>query len=182
MPSKIPSLHCPVYMQALLDPAISLLEQVNELPMTTSLCEIHSNEILMLKAKKVTSIIHEVYPTESEHLGYFCDNDTFSFEGNTTVHCQTLLKERKRKIVAVARMAGIDLQYEHNLYDAKIRQNVEPAFKADWFEVPTNFYQNGPPMIHMPVEVIRIVRGNKQLELGKDHETDFQLKLDDMTN
>lgn len=182
MPSNIPTLHCPVYMQVLLDPAKNLLECVNELPMTTSLCEIHANENLMLKAKKVTSIIHEVYPTESEHLGFYCDNDTFSFEGTTTTYCQTLLKRQKKRLESVARVAGMDLQYEHNLYDAKIRQSVESSFTADWFEVATSFYVHGPPMIHMPVDMIHLVRSKKTLELEKDHESEYRLKLDDMTN
>ena len=175
-------LHCPVYMQVLLDPARDLLDYVTELPMTTPLCEIHANETLMTKAKKVTTVIHEVYLTESEHLGYFCDNDTFSFEGTTTVHCQTLLKKQKKKILKVARVAGMELQYEHNCYDAQIRQTVEPSFTADWFEVQTSFYQNGPPLIHMPVDIIQTVKGKRTLELEKNDETEYHLKLDDMTN
>ena len=182
MPTSIPSLHCPVYMQVLLDPSKALLDYINDLPMSTSLCEIHANEILMLKAEKVTTIIHEVYPTESEHLGFYCDNDTFSFEGTTTVHCQTLLKKQQKKIKAVARIAGMELQYEHNLYDTRIKQNVEPNFSADWFEIPTSFYQDGPPLVHMPVDVIHSVRGSRQIELRKEHENEYQLTLDDMTN
>ena len=185
MPAKIPSLHCPVYMQTLLDPTIALLECVNELPMTTSLCQIHSNEKLMLKAQKLTAIIHEIYPTESDRPGFYVDNDNFSFEGTSTLLTQRKIKALKTKILAVARHAGVELQYEHNLYDRKIKQNVEPSFTADWFEVSTKFYENGPPLIHMPVDIIQTVAANTLLELNSADpeltEDTFQLRFDDMT-
>ena len=185
MPTKIPSLHCPVYMQVLLDPTMNLLACVNELPMTTTLCELHSNENLMLKAQKLTSIIHEIYPTESDRPGYYVDNDNFSFEGTSTLATQKIIKEQKKKILAVARHAGIELQYEHNLYDAKIKQNVEPNFTADWFEISSKFYEHGPPLIHMPIDIIQTVTANRLLELDVDPETTeetFKLRFDDMTN
>ena len=183
MPSNIPALHCPVYMQALLDPVKTLLEAVNELPMTTSLCEIHSNENLMLKAEKVTSIIHEIYPTESERPGYYVDNDQFSFEGTNTTETQKQLKAQKGKILQVARVAGFELQYEHNLYDAKIKHVVEPNFNANWFEISSRFYENGPPLIHMPTDIIHSVRSNKvlQLDYSLEQADEYQLQLDDMT-
>ena len=185
MPARIPSLHCPVYMQTLLDPTISLLEHVNELPMTTSLCQLHSNETLMLKAQKLTAIIHEIYPTESDRPGFYVDNDNFSFEGTSTLLTQKKIKDLRTKILAVARHAGVELQYEHNLYDRKIKQNVEPSFTADWFEVHTKFYEHGPPLIHMPVDIIQTVAANRVLELDEDPEEaeeTFQLRFDDMTN
>ena len=183
MPGNIPALHCPIYMQALLDPTIALLEHIADLPMTSSLCEIHSDEILMLKAEKVTSIIHEVYPTESDRLGYYVDNDQFSFEGTNTTKTQKQLKEQKGKILQVARVAGFDLQYEHNLYDAKIKHVVEPNFNANWFQIAARFYEHGPPLIHMPTDIIHSVRSNKvlQLDYSLEQEKEYQLQLDDMT-
>ena len=183
MPGNIPALHCPIYMQALLDPTMSLLDCINELPMTTSLCEMHSNETLMLKAEKVTSIIHEIYPTESDRLGYYVDNDQFSFEGTNTTKTQKLLKNQKGKILQVARVAGFDLQYEHNLYDAKIKHTVEPNFTANWFEIASKYYEHGPPLIHMPTDIIHSVRSNKtlQLDYSIEQEQSYQLQLEDMT-
>ena len=182
---NIPALHCPVYMQALVDPVRSLLNYINELPMTTPLCDIHADEMLMLKAEKVTAIIHETYPTESDRLGYYVDNDQFSFEGTNTMHTQKILKEQKKQILAVARIAGMELQYEHNLYDTKIKQNVEPNFTADWFEVATRFYESGPPVIHMPTDIIQTVAANRVLDLvspdPEAQENAYQLRFEDMT-
>lgn len=181
MPQNIPALHCPVYMQVLADPAKDLLSYISDLPMTTQLCNIHADKTLMSKAVKVTTVIHEVYPTESDQLGYYVDNDHFSFEGTSTIRTQSLLKEQKKKILSVARVAGMELQYEHNLYDAKIQQRIDPPFSANWFETPARFYEAGPPLLHMPLDIIQIVEGNRTLALEEKHEKHYQLTIADMT-
>ena len=168
-----------MYMVVLRDPVNKLLNYVSNQPVTTPLCGMHSDGELMLLAKRITTIIHEMYPTESDQVGMYCDSEHFSFEGKNTLTTQKYLKETKEKIKAVLRKAGADLHYEHRHYDDMIRNAVDLPFSANWFEVSEKFYEDGPPMIHMPVHIMGHVLNSSTVELEPEHEEVFSLRIED---
>ena len=166
-----------MYMHMMKDPVNELLCWVSEMHATMPLCAMHSNEEFMTLAVKVTKIIHEIYPTEDDNLGYYVDNDHFSFEGKSTLTTHRRVKETHEKIVKNARKAGEFLQNEHRIYDCLIRESVEQPFSATWFEASKKLYECGPCIINMPADLIGAVLAKTMFTLDDEHETLFDLKI-----
>ena len=177
LPEYMPALHVPMYMVLLKDPVQKLLNYINQQPVTLPLCGVHGDETLMSLGAKVTRILHEVYPTESETLGMFVDNGKFSFDTNT-LGKKKEAKIAKNRLRSLARVTGFDLHYEHNSFDAMVKQAVDKPFQADWFETPQRDYELGPLLIHMPTTIMSHVIANKTFVLEKEHEKIFGLNID----
>ena len=166
-------------MQVMRDPVRQFLSYLSQIPMTAPLCMIHSDEQFVKHAEKVTKIIHEIYPTESENLGYYVDNDNFSLEGKNALDTVKQLKESREKLTAVARRAGFDLQYEHKSYDNMMKDIVDLPFSANWIDTPVKFYEHGPSLIFMPTEIMGHVLAQTTFRLEPEHEELFQLKIEE---
>ena len=179
MPDHIPSLHVPTYMHVLRDPIKNLLNYMDKLHMITPLCGVHGDEKLMKLAEKVTTIIHDIYITDSERLGYQVDQDSFSLRGQHTLGTKRASTALKQKFKNLIRRHGRILHNEHKLFDDIIREVVQPKFSAFWFETSERLFENGPLVIQMPTVIIGHAMGNRVLELEPEHEQQFQLEIDD---
>lgn len=173
----MPALHVPLYMVLLKDPVQEFLNYVSQQPVTQPMCGVQSDAKLMSLGEKVTRILHEVYPTESETLGMFVDNGAFSFDTNT-LGKQKDAKIAKNRLRSLARTTGFDLHYEHISFDAMVKQSVDKPFLASWFEIPQKVYETGPLLIHMPTSMMSHVIANKTFNLEPEHEKIFGLKVD----
>ena len=171
------ALHVPMFMIILKDPVKELLNYISKQPATLPLCGIHSDGKLMSLGEKVTRILHDVYPTESDTLGMFVDNGKFSFKTDT-LGKQKIAKVAKNKLIGLARTTGFALHYEHNSYDAMVKQCVDKPFQASWFEIGQKYYETGPLLVHMPTAFMGHVLANKVFQLEKEHEKIFGLKVD----
>ena len=179
LPSAIAALHVPTYMQVLRDPIQNLLNYIEKQHMITPLCSLHGDGNLMSLAQKVTNILHEVYITDSEKVGYHVDNEAFTFNGEKTLKTEKAVREMRNKLNALARRHGGILQHEHKLFDDILREVVQPQFQAFWFETPERFFERGPRVIEMPTVLIGRAFNRGVFDLEPEHEEEFKLRIDD---
>ena len=147
--------------------------------MITPLCGLHGDGNLMMLAEKVTAILHDVYITDSDKLGYHVDNEAFSFNGDKTLKTEKMVREMRNKLTALTRKHGGILQHEHKLFDDILKEIVQPQFQAFWFETPERFFEHGPRVIEMPTVLIGHAFSQRGFDLEPEHEEQFKLRIDD---
>ena len=147
--------------------------------MITPLCGLHGDGKLMKLAEKVTSIIHDIYITDSDHLGYQVDQDAFSLRGQNTLSTKREVTAKTKRLKNLIRKHGSILQNEHKLFDDIIREIVQPQFSAFWFETADRLFEDGPLLIQMPTILIGHVVTRSGFDLQPEHEKEFHLKIDD---
>ena len=165
-------------MLVLTDPVKMLLSYISKMPITAPLSTMHTDKEFVLLAEKVTAIIHEIYPMESNVLGMYCDSESFSLEGKNTFTTQRLVENQRTRILQAAQKSSDELIYEHQLYDDLLKKYIHPQFSARWLNTPAKYYDAGPPIIQMPTELIGMVLAQKVYHLDPSHEPLFDLKIE----
>ena len=142
------------------------------------ICTLHGDEEFMGLAVKVTTILHDIYPTDAKELGYYVDNDTFSFRGQNSEKTRSLINKTKELFRGLMRKAGNKLRHEFSLFDNLVRDVIRPEFEAPWFDMPERKFENGPLLVHMPTMIIGNVLNRTEFELEAEHEEAMDLKID----
>ena len=178
MTQKLPSLHVPMYMHVLRDPIANLLGYLDRIHNNALISTLHEDKEFMTRAEKITRIFHEIYPTEDDQLGFYVDNDSFSFRRQNLLSTQTQVDDTKSSLQRLLKKSGSQLQYEFRLFDNILKEIVCPPFEATWFETPDRYFENGPLLLQMPTVLIQHAHTQKGFALEAEHEEVFQLKID----